>query len=137
MNNNKIISIAILSLMMGQCSSKKEDSPLLKDAAQLHNAAVALATQLEYELDKLDTDSAYLGDSVVVWRTALENWKRNLVEVPGNESDEHNHDHHSHAHGKSVELTPEQMLTIQQEIKAQIEELKKRIYLTTKSNEPF
>lgn len=133
MKNQRILSI-VLILLMTHCSVKKEDS-LLTDAALLHNEAVALASQLEEQLATLASDTTHLRDSVTAWRIALKNWQSNLVEVPGNEFPQHDHAHHAHKHEAAVDLTSEQMLTLQQEMKAQIEELKKRINSTTKNDE--
>jgi hypothetical protein len=112
---------------MMDCSvSKKEDS-LLKDAARVHNEAVVTAKLLEVKLEQLSLDSTYLKDSIDVWITDLENWKSNLVEVPGNESHElHEHAHHNH--GKQLpDLTAEQILLVQLEMQTQLESIKSRI----------
>ncbi len=137
MKNQKIVSIVMLSLYMTQCSPSKKEDVLLTNAAQLHNEAVALASLLDQQLDTLENDISYLKDSVIAWRTALEKWEGNVVEVPGNESLEHDHADHGHNHEKAVELTPEQMFSIQQEMKAQIEKLQRRINAPIKNDEPF
>lgn len=137
MKEQKLVLLICLSLFMTQCSSAKKENPLLTDAAKIHNEAVALASMLDQQLDTLANDMNNLKDSVIAWRVALEKWESNLVEVPGNESAVYNHANHADHHEKAVELTPEQMYTVQQEMKAQIEELRKRINQTTKSDEPF
>jgi len=127
MNYIKPILLMVLSLVMMDCTVSKKEDPLLREAAQVHNEAVALAKLLEAQLDQLSLDSTYLKDSIDVWQTDLENWKSNLVEVPGNEShDLHEHNHHEH--GKRVpDLTSDQMLSVQREMKAQLELITSRI----------
>jgi len=117
----------VLSLLMGNCSVSKKENPFLKDAAQVHNEAIALAQQLEEQLEHLTNDSTVLEDSLIVWRTDLEKWKYNLPEVPWNENHEH-HEQGQHDHGKQLpELTPDQMLSVQREMKAQLELITSRI----------
>lgn len=117
----------VLSLLMMDCSVSIKENPFLRDAAQVHNEAIALAQQLEEQLEHLTNDSTVLADSLRVWRTDLENWKRNLPEVPGNENHEH-HEQGHHDHGKQLpELTPDQMLLVQREMKAQLDLIISRI----------
>jgi len=117
----------ILGLVMLQCSASKKEDPLLVEAATIHNEAVALAERLETHLNQLAKEASYQKDSLVTWRIAIEKWKSQLVEVPGNES----HDFHQHAHhddgAKLPDLTSEQILLIQQEMKAQLDSIKTRI----------
>lgn len=127
MRNSKPLVLLILSLFVIQCSSPKKEGALLVEAARIHNEAVALAEQLEEQLNQLATDTTYSKDSLKAWRGAIEKWENNLVEVPGNEShDHHAHDHHDH--GKQLpELTPDQMLSVQHELKSQLDVIKSRI----------
>jgi hypothetical protein len=109
------------------CSAPQKEDTLLIEAAQIHNEALALAKQLEKQLDQLANDTTYLKDSLNTWRMAIEEWERNLVEVPGNESsDHHPHDHHDHGK-KMPELTSGQMLSVQLELKSQLDDIKSRI----------
>jgi hypothetical protein len=112
---------------MIQCSAPKKKDALLEEAAKIHNEAVELAKQLEDELSQLARDTTYMRDSLESWRVAIEKWENNLVEVPGNESHDHkSHDHHYHGKQQS-ELTSDQILSIQNELKAQIDSIKSRI----------
>jgi len=117
----------VLSLLMVNCSVSKKENPFLKDATQVHNEAIALAQQLEEQLEHLTNDSTVLADSLRVWQTDLEKWKRNLPEVPGNENHEHPEQGH-HDHGKQLpELTPDQILLVQREMKAQLDLITSRV----------
>jgi len=117
----------IVPWIIMDCSVIKKDNSFLKEAAQVHNEAIALAQQLEEQLEHLTNDSTVLTDSLRVWRTDLEKWKRNLPEVSGNENHEH-HEQGHHDHGKQLpELAPDQMLWVQQEMKAQLDLITSRI----------
>jgi len=123
----KFIFFMVLCMVLSQCTTSKKQDSLLVEAARIHNEAVALAERLETHLNQLAKDTTYKTDSLVTWRIAIENWKRNLVEVPGNESHDL-HQHADHDHGKqSPDLTSEQMLSIQQEMKVQLDSIRKRI----------
>lgn len=120
----KTLLFLIVSFVMFYCSAPKKEDTLLREAAQIHNEAVALAAQLE---EQLANDTTSPKDSVTIWQEAIEKWENNLVEVPGNENgDHHANDHHNH--GKQLpELTSEQMLAIQKELKSQLDVIKSRI----------
>ncbi len=124
MNHHKPLLFLIVPLFMLCCSAPKKEDTLLIEAAQIHQEAVTLAIQLE---EQLANDATSLKDSVIIWQEAIEKWESNLVEVPGNENGEH-HAHVHHDHGKQLpELTSEQMLAIQKELKAQLDNIKSRI----------
>jgi hypothetical protein len=119
--------VMILCLSVFQCTAPKKEDPLLVEAARIHNEAVALAERLETHLNQLAKETTYKTDSLVTWRIAIEKWKSQLVEVPGNES-HHLHQHSHHDHGAQLTIvTSEQMLLFQQEMKAQLDSIKARI----------
>lgn len=126
MIHNKPLVI-VMSLLLLNCSASKKEDLLLREAAKVHNEAVAMSQLLEAQLDQLSLDSTNLKDSIDIWGADLEKWKSNLAEVPGNESHElHEHAHHNH--GKQLpDLTAEQMLLVQLEMKAQLELITSRI----------
>lgn len=124
MNFYKPHLFLIVPLFLFYCSVPNKEDTVLAEAAQIHNETVALAIQLE---EQLANDTTSQEDSVMLWREAIAEWRFNLVEVPGNESGNHReHDHHSHGE-KLTELTSEQMLAIQRELKAQLDSIKLRI----------
>ena len=127
MNKCIFFLILILSLCMIQCAGPKKPDSNLIEAARIHNDALLLAKQLKQQLEQLTDDSTYVQDSVKVWRAAIDSWEKNLVEVPGNESAAHFHASHAHNHEQAIELTASQMLTVQQEMNAQLEAIKRRI----------
>lgn len=115
-NYNKYLWLAIFSL---GCSKSGQDTHL-QHAAALHQEALQIAEDLEDQLKQTSIPS----DSAAVLQAAIEAWEKDLVEVPGFE---HTHDHAGHQHShEPVQVTPEQMLHLQQEAKDRIEQLKKR-----------
>ncbi len=80
----------------------------------------SLANQLQGQISEIEAVSQ-----------EMKTWMSNLVEVPGNEHEHHDHEgeehkedekeeEHKHEHGAKVEVTPEQLLEIQKEAKANI-----------------
>jgi hypothetical protein len=126
MGNRKLLMLATCLLVFGCFTAKKEEAAM-KEAARIHNEAVALAAQLEKQLDTLATDTTLVKDSVLAWRAAIENWEKELIEVPGNENHDNNHAHHDHGKEKTIDLTAGQMLSVQQEMKKQLEIIEARI----------
>jgi seryl-tRNA synthetase len=144
------------------CGGKDEKAEAtLKEAARLHNEAVAihdslmpmmkeinmLKVALVAQKDSLTGKNDSLAGSLQTQIAALDavsqemrTWMENIVEVPGNE---HHHHHegeahkegeaHDHEHGKKVDVTPEQMLEIQKEIKANILKIKDKVIQLKKS----
>ncbi|MCU0420238.1 MAG: hypothetical protein MUC38_11355 [Cyclobacteriaceae bacterium] len=120
-------------LWLAACGGSKEN-PMMKEAAAIHNEAVALAATLEERIHALqaDTTAGVSPDSIAAWNAAIKLWESDLVEVPGNE-DHHHHDHgegehHDHHHHEAPpNVTPEEMLTIQKELKARLEAIAQRI----------
>lgn len=124
MNYCKPLRFLIVHLFLFYCSVPNKEDTVLTEAAQIHNEAVALAIQLE---EQLANDTTSQEDSVMLWREAIAEWEFNLVEVPGNENGKH-HEHDHHNHGKQLtELTSDQILAIQKELKAQLDSIKLRI----------
>lgn len=131
-NFMKIYALLAGTLLLIACGGPtKEEKELLAQAATLHNAAYTLAGHLETKLETLKSDTTVAADSVTALLAAIEQWEEQLVEVPGNEA-HHEHaegeaHHHHHEHGKETTLTPAQMLTVQQEMKMQIDRIAARI----------
>lgn len=128
MNMNRSLQFLLTSLTLTMsCTSTTKDEALLKEAANIHNEAAGLAVQLEKQMDLLLADTTLVKDSVLAWRAALAIWKSEVVEVPGNDHEEGDHSGHGHSHTKAPDVTPEQMLTIQKELKEQIQKIQLRI----------
>ncbi len=155
MKNIGLIALFAFILACGGKDEKAEAT--LKEAAKLHNEAVAihdslmpkmkeineLKAKLAAQKDTLAGKNDSLATSLQTQISAMETvsqemrtWMENIVEVPGNEhhhhhegeehKGEHEHDH-AHEHGKKVDVTPEQMLEIQKEIKANVLKIKDNV----------
>jgi ABC-type nickel/cobalt efflux system permease component RcnA len=134
-----------LLLNVTACGDKKD--PNLEEAGKIHNEAHEIGEAIEPQIEALDslknvllekkktlTDAAALAkiDSTTAAfeavQQAFETWEDNIVSVPGME---HNHDHaageahaHEHDHKPAPDVTSEQMLEIQKEMKTNIEKIK-------------
>lgn len=131
----------LLSIVFFSCSDKKD--PKLEEAAKLHNEATEIQATIEPQIEGADslitvlnekkktlTDAAAIAhiDSTTATLEALskslEDWEGNLIEVPGMPHAEHGDEHHHHEHKKAPDMSPDQMLQVQQEIKKGIEKIR-------------
>jgi hypothetical protein len=126
-----------LCIILTACTGAKNENQY-EESAGVHNEAIKLGKEVESKFRQIEqyiateTPSDAFLDSINSIKEDYLIWTGNLIEVPGNEHDHHDHaghDHHDHDHGSSTNLTPEQMLTVQTELKNQIQELNKRIQL--------
>lgn len=121
--------ILICCLLAGACHSQRaKDDVTLHKAADVHNEMMKSAHDLEDRLNVMGRDSlsAALIDSVNVWKSLFEAWEEDVVEVPGNEAHAHHEGAHHHDH-KIPEVTPDQMLVIQQELKSRLDQIRGRV----------
>ena len=114
--------IFCLALLQFSCGDAAPD-PLLEEAFTVHEEAVKHSKEVKYLLEQLPADST----QVVSLKKRFDTWKENQIEVPGFEhSHDHDHDHdhgdhdHDHDHGPGLELTPEDMLLVQKEMRDSI-----------------
>jgi len=134
-----------ITALLVACSAPKEDETL-KKAASIHEVAVKKAHDVSLKVSELKRGEDLLSppqkDSLQFIITSLSEWYENLVEVPGYDHDdhdhsghdhgEHDHDHdHDHDHGNEMKylesLSSEEILSIQQELKLEIERIEGRI----------
>jgi hypothetical protein len=125
----RYLFLALLSFYACMGPSKEEQK-LLTEAATIHNAAYKLAGELEEELEMMRTDTTVNADSITLLLSAIETWESALVEVPGNEA-HHNHEegeahHHHHEHSKTIDVTPQEMLKVQNELRKQLDVIAQR-----------
>lgn len=128
------IFFSMLCLLFITCANNDNSDALLEQAGQVHLEAVEVDKKIQSMLPKFvdikqqieqkQTDRTPEENQILKQITALESryafWKENYVEVPGLEHDhdhDHDHSHHDHGHGSQVEVSPEDMLLIQQEFK--------------------
>ena len=108
--------------MLGACTQNKDDDKLLKEAAAIHNDAIQTAAKLEDSIYILSADKM-IEDSVGLYIEAIENWKADLVEVPGNETDHHGEFHHHHAPSQIIPITAAEMVAVQKTLKVRIDSI--------------
>jgi hypothetical protein len=114
------------AVMLGACTRGKDEATLLKEAAGIHNEAIQTAVTLEGSLQILVMDTA-LQDSAKVYIEAIETWKEDLVEVPGNEADHHDH-HHHHESAGNYSITATEMVAVQKALKVKIDSIAERVH---------
>jgi hypothetical protein len=108
--------------MLVACTQSKDDDKLIKEAAAIHNEAIQTALKLEDSLYILAMDTI-IQDSIKLYIEAIENWKADIVEVPGNESDHHGELHHHHAPAEMIPITAIEMVVVQSAMKVKIDSI--------------
>jgi hypothetical protein len=104
--------LSIVLLFAYACTTTSEDDKLMEEAFNIHEQAMQVAKETKDLLASTDQNKTGLSSI----RERLERWEDDLVEVPGFDHDhEHSHDH-DHGHHAELELLPEDMLAIQQEL---------------------
>ncbi|TAH18682.1 MAG: hypothetical protein EAZ08_10870 [Cytophagales bacterium] len=149
-----LLFIGLLAFIFACGGKDEKAEIIFKEAAVLHNEAVAIHDSIMPMMKQINDLKAQLSaqkDSLAGKNDSISNqlqgkiseieaisqemstWMANLVEVPGNEHEHHHHEgeehkegeeEHKHEHGEKVEVTPEQMLEIQKETKANIIKIK-------------
>lgn len=124
----RIYFTLMFGLVLACSGLSKEEQKLYDEAAAIHNEAVGQASKLNDQLKKMETDSLIAQDSIVALQAALQAWSEDLIEVPGN--DEHHHhgeDEHHHDHSRKGDISAQEMLAVQQELKARLVQIEARI----------
>ena len=126
-------TICLLIALFGCHHDHDEHQQEMEEAAQVHKKIIdqeqkvkTLFNDLSSECKKMSEESSWC-DSLDVINNDFLAWEESLVEVPGYE-DEHDHDHdHDHDHSQPVEVTAEEMLSIQEQLKKEIDNLLLRL----------
>ena len=143
MKNCVYVLCTTLFVTLMACETAKKENPILKEAGEIHNQAHQIGEGIEAQFPAMDSISTLLSakktpaaDSLVVQiantKKTFEDWETNIVTVPGMA---HSHDHaagdHDHeAHKPAPDVTPEQMLEIQKEMKTSIDKIKSEAEVT-------
>jgi hypothetical protein len=128
-------------LLSVSCTEKKDTN--LEQAAALHNEASAIQEEIEPQIEAIDslimtltdikkvrTDAVDISqiDSTIAALNAVslsfKDWENNLIEVPGMKHSHSEGAEHHHEHKPAPEMSLEQMLAVQKEIKANIVKIK-------------
>lgn len=127
----KVISVIMFAFFISCHTTNKEDAHHLRQAADIHKAMMEIEEQFENQLDSLKSFShqaVEIRDSLQVIEKDFELWEKNVVEVPGDDSGEaHDHGHEHHGEKENLQVTPEQMVEIQKELKSNLEKLLLRL----------
>ncbi len=143
----KPVSIFIFILIISLSTScTKARDPNLEQATAIHNEASAIQAEIEPQIEAIDSLVATLTntkstttdmvaaakiDSTIaalnVVSASFADWEDNLIEVPGMVHDQAEGAAHHHEHKPAPEMSSEQMLAVQKEIKANIVKIKEEL----------
>jgi hypothetical protein len=117
----KRLCVFFLLMVLISCSSRKDsDALLFEESVKIHEEALAIADTVENGIKQ--QVYAY-PDSAAMLLHELDLWRSDLVEIPGYEHD-HSHSHqHDHA---PLNITAQEMLTIQKELRQRILQIRQR-----------
>ncbi|NOS55301.1 MAG: hypothetical protein HOP37_03485 [Cyclobacteriaceae bacterium] len=113
----------ISGVMLALSCSQKEDTSL-KKAIAIQEESFSVLDNIQATIQSLRKNPALI-DSIAKIEREIAKWENEMVDVPGYESTHHQHKH-SHSH-KVVELTPDQMLSVQQELRQQLTDIQARL----------
>jgi len=120
--------VCLLLVFICGCSESSKKDPTIEKAFQIHKQSLATAKEARELLEKIPAED----DSVSSIQSRMENWNENLIEVPGFEH-EHDHedvDHHHHVSRPTMDLSPEEMLAVQQQLLDTILAIKNELMAT-------
>lgn len=117
-------TILFLSGMMLALSCSQKENALLKKAAAIQQESFSVLDNIQATIQSLRKNPALI-DSIAKIEREIAKWENEMVDVPVNESTHHQHTY-SHSH-KVVELTPDQMLSVQQELRQQLTDIQTRL----------
>jgi hypothetical protein len=137
MNFYKVMSIILMSVLLVNCKNKTEEQtkvdPILQEALSIQDEAIHIGMELDSILDAKMAEGSFAQniDSLRILKSAVNDWRNNMVEIPGVEHDHHGHDHdHSHDHSgieAAAHLSPEDIKKVQLEWKAAIDVIRSSI----------
>lgn len=144
-----IVSLLFGIFVLTGCNSADPAAQkIYKEASMIHNEAVTIENTVKEKIASLDEVMAQLStqieattdsvaaaplQAIATELTGLKDsyglWAGSVIEVPGQEHDhDHGHDHeghdHSHDHDNAgMDMSPEDMLELQKELKTKIQEI--------------
>lgn len=140
----RILLLTVTVMVLAACGSSQKDKAILEEAWKVHTEAMEIEQNIKPQLEEL----AQLKNSINVQGRALTPEEIKLVEriesiqnsyaywethhmgVPGHEHDHQDHAHHDHNHGAKLELSPQDMLSVQREFRDSITSIQERVETT-------
>lgn len=144
----QLLSCLLAALLITACNTSQKENPQLKEAADVHLEAMQIEKQMKPQLAELvqlknsiniqgrelTAEEIALVQQIEALEASYAFWEENHVEVPGHEHhdhDDHDHDdHHHHHHGPKLNLSPADMLLVQQEFRDSIRAIQQRVEAT-------
>lgn len=135
----KLLSVILMSAFLINCKNKTEEQtkvdPILQEALSIQDEAIHIGMELDSILDAKMAEGSFAQniDSLRMLKSAVNDWRNNMVEIPGieHDHDHHGHDHdHSHDHSGSeaaAHLSPQDIKKVQTEWKAAIDSIRNSI----------
>lgn len=133
----KLLSVILMSAFLINCKSKTEEQtkvdPILQEALSIQDEAIHIGIELDSILDAKMAEGSFAQniDSLRILKSAVNDWRNNMVEIPGIE---HDHDHHGHDHSHdhsgseaAAHLSPQDIMKVQTEWKAAIDSIRNSI----------
>jgi hypothetical protein len=124
---SRVSVMVVVSFILFGCFSKGPEGKRNHQSIRLHNSMVRKANQIEHRLNEIRSDSTINSDSISILGAALAQWRRDLVEVPGNDEHDHGADDHTHSDKEVPEVTEAQMLEIQIDLDERLSAIGTRI----------
>ena len=114
--------VFILFIVHSGCGPSKID-PKLQEAFEIHKQSLNIAKKTEAILSKIPSDD---GNRLKL-ELELKEWNENLIEIPGFEHHHHSENCKHHHHRTQLELSPDHMLAIQNELQDSVNSIFQRV----------
>jgi hypothetical protein len=123
------------------CNTAKKEDPVLKEAAEAHRQAlevekavapllgelVQVKNNLNVQGRTLTPEEQSVIQAVESIEASYSRWEETHVEVPGYEHEAEGDSHAGHDHGPKLDLSPQDMLLVQRELRDTILALQQRV----------
>ncbi len=133
--------------MLTACGAGKnsKEEATLAEARKIHNEAIKIHNEVMKDLKNLAQLKVSLQDSLTkktdlplqkqidaceAQQTAMKEWMANIQEVPskdGEAHDHHDHEGHNHDHKPAPQVSADDMLAYQKEMKKNIEKIQQEV----------